>query len=66
MFEQLKLELEKKSEPIRNYNWLKGNPDNLKMFFKEQLEDKSLIPELRADAERRLRELEKLLDEHNE
>jgi len=57
MFEQLKLKLEKKSEPIRNYNWLKGNPDNLILFFEEELRDKNLSQELRADAKRKLRKL---------
>ena len=40
-----------------DYDWLKGNPDNLKIFFEDELADPFLDPELRTDAELRLEEL---------
>ena len=45
-----------KTEAYKNYNWLIGNPANLKIFFIEELQ-KDLCPELRADAFKRLEAL---------
>ncbi len=42
---------------ILNYNWLKGNPENLKIFFREKLKDKNLKPYLKKDCLKRLKEL---------
>ena len=47
---------EELKKAYKNYNWLMGNPANLKIFFKEELQ-KDLCPELRADALKRLEAL---------
>jgi len=53
---------EELKKAYKNYNWLMGNPANLKIAFREELQRKDLTPELRADAQRRLDELEKGYD----
>lgn len=40
-----------------DYSWLKGNPDNLRVFFEDKLADPDLDQDLRIDAELRLEEL---------
>jgi len=58
--EQLTLDLEEKLEyNFKNYDWLKGNTDNLIIFFKDKLKDRNLKPHLRKDCIRRLKELER-------
>ncbi|MCE5329881.1 hypothetical protein LLG07_06080 [bacterium] len=60
MFIQLTLDIkEELTSDFKNYDWLKGYPENLIPFFKEKLEDKNLDPKLRKDALKRLKELTK-------
>lgn len=54
-------DLEEKLEyDFENYDWLKGDPDSLKIYFREELRKKDLKPHLRKDCIRRLKELEKM------
>lgn len=59
--EQLSFSIEREQEikdyTFENYDWLIGNTDNLKIFFKEELKKQDLSPELRADALKRLEAL---------
>lgn len=55
--EQLSFDIKRDQEigeySFKNYDWLIGNPDSLKIFFEEQLV-KDISPELKTDAKRRL------------
>lgn len=54
--EQLSFDIKRDQEieyTFKNYEWLIGNPANLKIFFEEQLVE-NISPELKADARRRL------------
>lgn len=46
------------TKEIKNYDWLQGNPVNLRIYFKEELQRKNLSDELKIDAKKRLRQLE--------
>jgi len=54
--EQLTFDDLKQQKIYTNYDWLIGNPENLKNFFKEEIQ-KDLCPRLRADAQKRLEAL---------
>ncbi|MHB8278712.1 MAG: hypothetical protein ACYDIA_13810 [Candidatus Humimicrobiaceae bacterium] len=58
MDQQLTLDMgEKLNFDFDNYNWLKGNSDNLRIFFRKKLTE-DISQKLKDDALRRLKILE--------